>query len=287
MSVDMLQKRIRKDKCPIVIELGVTPDNIPPHLLTQEGSYVKAHHRFCTELLEGLKGSVSAIRFRLAHFSLMGLEGMTSLFSLMEQAKKDYYIILDGPDSLTPELAQFASETALNWQCDALIVSPYIGSDSVKPFLHKLKQNDKALFITLRTPNKSASEIQDLMTGSRLVHFAAADIANRLGEELIGRSGYSQIAGVASANASDSLRQIRTKYNRLFLLVDGYDCANANAKNCSFAFDRLGHGAAVCAGSGVTAAWVLADDNGENFVQLAVEATERMKKNLLRYITIL
>ena len=72
----------------------------------------------------------------------------------------------------------------------------------------------------------------------------------------------------------------------MFLLLDGYDYPNANAKNCSFAFDKLGHGAAACAGVSVTAAW-MEEDSENTYVTLAVEAAERMKKNLTRYVTIL
>ena len=139
----------------------------------------------------------------------------------------------------------------------------------------------------LRTANKSAAELQDLLTGSRLVHMAAADIANRLGEPLVGRSGYSQIAGIGPASVADVLKKLRTRYKSLFLLVDGYDYANANAKNCSFAFDALGHGAIVCAGSGITAAWNGDETDGTEYVSCAVQAAERMKKNLTRYVTIL
>ena len=124
-----------------------------------------------------------------------------------------------------------------------------------------------------------------MITGGRLVHTAVADLVNRLGEQLIGKSGYSSVGAVASASGADSLRTLRTKYTRLFLLLDGYDYPNANAKNCSFAFDKLGHGAVACASESILYAWQ--ETEGENYLALAREAAERMKKNLTRYITIL
>ena len=72
-----------------------------------------------------------------------------------------------------------------------------------------------------------------------------------------------------------------------FLLVDGLDYPSGNAKNCSYAFDRFGHGAVVCAGPSVTAAWQLNETDGSDFVSQAVQAAERMKKNITRYITVL
>ena len=141
--------------------------------------------------------------------------------------------------------------------------------------------------MVLRTANKSASELQDLLTGSRLVHMAAADMAYRFCGPLVGRSGYSQVAGVCPASGADVMKKVRTRYKQMFLLIDGYDLTNANAKNCSNAFDALGHGAVVCSGTGITCAWIGNSPDGLDYLKLSVEAAERMRKNLTRYVTIL
>ena len=73
----------------------------------------------------------------------------------------------------------------------------------------------------------------------------------------------------------------------MFLLVDGLDYPSGNAKNCSFAFDKFGHGAIVCAGPSVTAAWKDAETDGRDYLEQAKLAAERMKKNITRYITVL
>ena len=141
--------------------------------------------------------------------------------------------------------------------------------------------------MTVRSPNKSASELQDLMTGSRLVHGAAADFVSRFGENLLGKCGYSRVCALVSAGAPESVRNLRGKYKYMFLVVDGLDYPSGNAKNCSYAFDRLGYGAVVSVGSSVTAAWKESGDDEVNYASAAVEAAERIRKNILRYITIL
>ena len=74
----------------------------------------------------------------------------------------------------------------------------------------------------------------------------------------------------------------------MFLLVDGLDYPSGNAKNCSFAFDRFGYGAAICVGPSVTAAWKDVENaDAVDYVKHAVQAAERIRKNVLRYITIL
>jgi len=291
MSVDLLQEKIRKRKNPSVIDFTIRLDDVPPHLCEDEGCSTKAYGRFCRELMETLKETVPAVRFSFDMFALMGSEGIGLLSQLLAEAGElGYYVLLDGPQILSPWAADRAAETLLGggeYACDGLLISPYIGSDSIKPFLPYCKDGEKDLFVVVRSPNKSAVELQDLLTGSRHVYTAAAEIVNRFGEQIIGKSGYSRICAAASAGSPDSLRNLRMKHNRMFLLVDGLDYPSGNAKNCSFAFDRFGHGAVVCAGPSVAAAWKETESDGTNYTELALQAAERMRKNITRYVTVL
>lgn len=291
MSVDLLHEKVRKLKNPSIIDLTVKPDLLPTHLIGEEGSEVKAYGRFCRELIDGLAGLVPALRFPFGNFALYGGEGMALLSDLLKMAKKKgFYVVLESPAFSSPWGAERAAEMLFggeSYPCDALIISPYIGSDGIRPFLPYCKDNNKALFVIVRSPNKSALELQDLMTGSRLVHGAAAELVNRHGEGILSRSAYSQVGALVSAGAAQSLKTLRTKYNRMYLLVDGLDYPSANAKNCSNAFDRFGYGAVVCAGPSVTAVWKETESDGTDYVSQAVQAAERMKKNICRYITIL
>ena len=292
MSVDRLQERIRKLKSPVVIDFGVQSKHIPPHILEQEGSLLAAYRRFCIELLEALSQQVAAVRFNFSAFAVMGSDGLALLSKLTDRAAHlGLYVILDAPEALSSLQAQenatvFCRKDAL-WKADSLVVCSYIGTDGLKPYAACINDTKQSIFAVLRTGNKSAAEMQDLLSGTRLAHMAQADIVNRIAEPLLGRSGYCHVGAVSAASAADSLRNLRSKYKYLFLLVDGYDYPNANAKNCALAFDRLGHGAAVCAGTSVTAAWQQEETDGMDYVGSALRACERMKKNLSRYITVL
>ena len=157
----------------------------------------------------------------------------------------------------------------------------------MKPFLLFCKDG-RALFVAVRSPNRSAAELQELLTGTRHVYSATAEMAARHGETILAKCAYSQIAVVASAGSPQGLLQLRQKQDRTFILVDGLDYPSGNAKNCSYAFDRFGYGAAVCAGPSVTAAWKEEEGNdGSSYIDAAVAAALRMKKNLTRYVTIL
>lgn len=290
MSVDALQDKIRKRKNPIILDLTLLPDQIPPQL--REGrSGAEAYGLFSRELIGCMKGILPGVRLSFAAFALLGAEGIRQLQQTLQAAKEaGLYVLLDAPEISSPTAAQIAASTLLNkpseFPCDGLVISGYLGSDAIRPFLPFCKDNKKSVFVLARTANKSAPELQDLIAGTRLVHLAAADYANRQGAGLIGKSGYSQIGVVAAATAPQSLQTLRGKYPAQFLLVEGLDYPGGNAKNCSFGFDRFGHGCSVCVGSSITCAWQQ-ENVPQEYLKAAMEAQTRVLKNILRYIVIL
>lgn len=290
MSMDVLQEKIRKLKNPSMISLELPVGQLPPQVLARTGGKAEAYGVFCCELLAGLKEIVGAVRIPWGMFTLLGAAGCESLSQVLKTAADlGYYVVLDGLDISGPVAAQIVADALLDgaWPCDAIIVPAYLGSDCMKPFLPWCKDKKKDIFVQVKTSNKSAPELQDLHTGSRQVHTAAMDIVNRYGEPLCGKYGYSSVAAIVGAAAPDTIRTLRGKYKKTFFMTDGYDYPNGNAKNCSMAFDRMGHGAVACAGVSVTAAWTEAGSDGSDYVQQAVEAALRMKKNLTRYVTVL
>lgn len=292
VSVDVLQEKIRKTKNPSVLELGLAVSDLPPHILNESPSNAAAYGRFCRELLEGMKGKIPAVRVSFSAFALLGGEGMAELTAVLNAASDlDYYVFLEAPEILSTGAAKRTAEAIWGessvFPCDGLLITGYPGSDVWKPFLPYCEKQKKDLFVITRTANKSAAETQDLLTGSRLVHMAMADQVIRCAPDTIGKSGYTRVGILAAASAAQSLKALRSKYPRLFLLMDGYDYPNANAKNCSYAFDQFGHGAAACAGTSITCAWKQNESDGRDFIEQAIAAADRMKKNLTRYVTIL
>ena len=288
MSIDIMQEKIRKTKNPSVLELAMAVSDLPPQFAQNAEGYAA----FCREVLEHLNGFLPAVRVSFSSFALLGHDGLYHLSETLKKAGElGYYVLLDAPEILSPAAAKITAESLLGegsiYPCEGLVISGYLGSDVIKPFLPYCKKGRKDLFVVARTANKSAPELQDLLAGTRLVHAAAVDHVNRYGADTAGKFGYTNVGVLAAASAAESLRNLRTKYPRLFLLLDGYDYPNANAKNCSHAFDRFGHGAAACGGTGITCAWKAAESDGSDYLDHAKAAAERMKKNLTRYVTVL
>lgn len=292
MAIDRLQEKIRKMKNPSVVDLTLKISDLPPHLMDEAETAAKAYGRFCRELMDKLKGTVPAVRVSMTAFSICGTDGLQELTGVLDYAKKQgYYVLLEAPYILSPMMAAGVGEAVFSqnalYPCDGLILSSYAGTDILKPFLIYVREQGKDLFPVVRTSNKSAPEIQDLLTGSRLVHTAAADLINRFGVDNTGKFGYARFSVMAGANSAESLRTLRSKYPRLFLMIDDMDYTGCNAKICSYGFDKFGHGAAVCIGPTVTNAWRDTGSDGKDYPDHAFSAAERVRKNLTRYVTVL
>ena len=290
MSIDQLHNRIRKLKNPSMVSFEINPNSLPPHILQQEETFSKAYNRFCLEILQELKDIVPAVRFSSSIFFMLGGEGIEVLSGLLDKAKNlGYYVVLDAPEILSPLLAETTAKTFASdlYSSDAVIISPYIGSDAIKPFIPLCKEGKRSLFCVVRSPNKSASELQDLQFGTRQAYVAAADLINRHGESVLTKCGFSQIGTLVSAGNPEILRRLRSQFPHIFMLVDGLDYPSGNAKNCSFAFNTLGYGAIVCVGSSITKAWKENSGSSEDYLLHAKQAAERIKRNLTRYVNIL
>ena len=291
MAINQLQEKIRKMKNPSIVNFSVLPEYIPEEIVKKTSTFVEARQVFCLELLNALKEIVPAVRFSFTTFALSGEEGLSSLKQILMVAKESgYYVILDGPEALSAQEAAYQAQLLMENNTtlcfDGLLLPIYIGSDAIKPYLSYLKDNGKDLFVVSRTANRSAGELQDLLSGTRWMHIANVDVVNRFTQPLMTRCAYSQVAVVAAASHAESLRILREKYKEIFLLLDGCDYPNANAKNCSFAFDQLGHGAAACATESILTAWKNCDAE-MSYEQASVDAALRLKRNLLRYVTVI
>ena len=287
MSIDVLQSRIRKLKNPVALWLNPTPGVIPPAIHDQSESTAEAYGKYCRELLRALAQSIGAVRVNFDAFALLGSDGLVQLGEILNLARElGFYVIMDWMHLEDAAGAEYAARAILRdevWKCDAVTICSYTGSDGVKPYIYAAGKKD--VFVSIKTGNKSGSELQDLLTGGRQVYTAVADLISRWGENALERCGYSRVAAVAGAVNSASLRTLRQKYSRMFLLVEGVETSGANAKNCSYAFDRLGHGALVCAGNSILGAWQEREDG--DYLAAGMDAAERLKRNLTRYVTIL
>ena len=282
MSMDVLKNKIRKLRNPSALTIAPTLDTLPPAYVGAAGM-----GEYCCKVLEALKGQLPAVKVSFSSFALLGPEGLTELKRVLETAREQgFYVILDWQRQEDEAAAKASAKLLLGgelWPCDGVVLSGYPGSSSIKPYITEANKEKKDVYVVLKTGGKSGSELQDLQTGGRTVYTAAADLLARWGDQAMERCGYSRVAGVGSASHMASLKVLREKYPRLFLLVDGLEASNANARNASFAFDNMGYGALVCCN--LLTAWI--ENPSNDPVEEVVAAAQRMKRNVTTYVTVL
>jgi orotidine-5'-phosphate decarboxylase len=146
-------------------------------------------------------------------------------------------------------------------------------------------ENPKNLFVVVKSSNRSSQEVQDLLSGDRVIHTAMADLTLRWSTDLFGKCGYGEVGAVVGALAPRAIQELRKRYDTLFFLVPGYGAQGGVAKHAAYAFDRLGHGAVICASRSIIGAWQ--EQGTPDYVETAQTAVERMKRQLENYVTVL
>lgn len=307
MSIDVLQEQIRAVKNPVMLGLDPYLPILPQHILhdayeehgqTLAGA-AAAYYRFCTELLDALCGLVPAVKLQSACFEALGADGIAQMQKISRYAKeRGYYVLIDSMRGDVGNVAEIYAQAMFGavsvgetshrlYACDALTVNPYLGSDGVKPFLPYCKKDGKNIFLLLKTSNKSSREVQDLLSGDRVIYTAMADLAMRWSVDLFGKNGYSEIGAVVGATFPQTMRLLREKYDRLFFLVPGYGAQGGTAKNVRFAFDRFGHGAIISASRSIICAWQRAESDGTDYLDHAKAAAEKMRRDISKFTVIL
>ena len=307
MAIDFLQEKIRKMKNPTMVGLDPYLPILPPHIVqdafAQQGQTLaaaaSAYYRFCTELLDRLKELVPAVKIQSACFEALGAEGIAQMQRIDACAKElVYYVLIESMRGDVGNIAEIHAQAMFGrvpvglteqevYRCDAVTVNGYLGSDGVKPYLPYCKKDGKNIFLLLKTSNKSSREVQDLLSGDRVVYTAMADLAMRWSTDLIGRQGYSEIGAVVGATYPQTMQLLRQKYDRLFFLVPGYGAQGGTAKNVQFAFDRFGHGAIVSASRSILCAWQKEGSDGTDYLEHAAAAVQKMKRDISKYVVVL
>lgn len=287
MSVDVLQEKIRKLKNPTAVNLDLRAEDLPMALRDREPA--EAFLDYGTALLEALADVVPAVKCNTAYFEALGPAGLETLGKLTARARAlGLYVILETMRADLEEAAALGAGTYFGprYGADALCVCAFTGSDGVRPYLAHCREGGKALFLLAKTPNRSGREVQDLLSGDRVIYTVMTDLAVRWGGALIGPSGYGSLGVSVGATHPEALRELRARYDRLFLLVPGYGLPGGGAKSVQHAFDQFGHGAVVSDAGAIRTAWQKAEDPG-GFAACARAAAEKMRGEIRNYVTVM
>ncbi|MEE3367134.1 MAG: orotidine-5'-phosphate decarboxylase, partial [Planctomycetota bacterium] len=169
-----------------------------------------------------------------------------------------------------PDAAPFAA--------DALTVNPYLGADTLEPFVETAATRGGGLYVLVRTSNPGAGTFQDLLADGQPVYRHAARMVQELARSSMGDGGYGAIGAVVGATYPRELAELREAMPEVPLLVPGYGSQGAGAGDVAAAFGPDGLGALVNSSRGINFAYrrePFEQEFGEPRWEEAVEAATR------------
>ena len=237
--------------------------------------------RFCCEIVEACAPSAIAVKPQLAFYEARGLEGMRAFCEVVKLARKLGLITIAdakrGDIGTTSAAYAEAFLGAGDFNCDAVTVNPYQGSDALMPFLAKVK-NGRGIFVLVKTSNPSSGEFQDLNAPTRPIWESVAARVNGWGSDFIGDSGLSSVGAVVGATYPVQARRARELMPTATILVPGYDTQGGTAADAIASARRDGTGFIVNASRSLMYAYL--KKAGANPIEAAAEYAEAMRLNL-------
>jgi orotidine-5'-phosphate decarboxylase len=239
-------------------------------------------------VLDAVADLVPAVKPQLAFFEQYGIAGIQAFENTVRAAKqRGLLVIADGKRNDISSTAEAYANAYLGaagvdggaaFDCDALTATPYLGRDSLVPFVKACKKHGKGLFVLLRTSNPGARDFQDqrLETTGRPLYESVASALNELGADLVGHSGYSSIGAVVGATLPEEGRRLRSWIPKALILVPGYGAQGGSAKAAAECFNDDGLGAIVSSSRGITYAFGDRDISRDAFVRSVRENTRHM-----------
>lgn len=266
---DSLTAHARKTS-PLSIGIDPVMEKLPASLpRTMDGV-----RQFAKGILNAITGIAPVIKFQLACFEALGWEGMKLFWELAALAKeRGFLIIADGKRGDIPATAALYAAAYLGKDSpvDALTVNPYLGEDSIRPFIDCCMRNDRGIFILVKTSNPGSRDLQDLPVGSIPLCERLAALVQRWGAPLCGRQSHlSCIGAVIGATYPEKLKGLRSIMPNNPFLIPGFGAQGGTAAGVRYGFLPNGTGAIVHATRSVIYA-----STGKDWQEKAREAAER------------
>ncbi|MEX0774709.1 MAG: orotidine-5'-phosphate decarboxylase [Phycisphaeraceae bacterium] len=251
---------------------------------------VDALRRFCSQVLQTVAPHVPCVKIQAACFERYQWLGVEALRALIGEARGlGLIVILDAKrGDIGISSAHYAAGCLADARYDdlgalpgpdALTINPYMGLDTIEPFIDTATAAGKGLFALVRTSNPGSDAIQNLaLAQGGTVAQAMAGMIAAAGDKSIGQSGYSLLGAVVGATKPDDAARLRELMPRQIFLVPGFGAQGGTADDVRACFNADGAGAIITASRSILYAYEKSDEKGW---AVAVEkATIRMKSEI-------
>ena len=238
--------------------MGIDPrwDSLPEPVKAG-GDPPTAFRLFGTRVIEAVQDIAVAVKPQVAFFERYGWRGMETFEALCRLARERGILVIG--DLKRGDIGSTAEAYAEGWLgekgvLDAITANPYLGEDSLEPFVRVARENGRGLFVLVRTSNPSARDLQDLgvaeASGAPLYR-RVGELVRKWGERDVGESGYSFVGAVVGATYPEEAGELRKALPTVPFLVPGYGAQGGSAADVAPAFDAQGLGAVVNSSRGV------------------------------------
>lgn len=251
---DRLIAAIRAKRTPVLVGLDPREESLPPGFVAGKGpdAVARAYFAFCRDVIDVVAPLVPAVKPQAAFFEQLGPPGCAALAETIKYAEhQGLLVILDGKRNDIGTTAQAYADAYLGprsqsaWCADALTVSPYLGDDSITPFVSVAKERGAGIFVLVKTSNPGGGRFQDLQADGLPMYRHVAAFVEDLSANSRGEQGYGIVGAVAGATYPAQLAELRQAMPSTLLLIPGYGAQGGTAKDCAAAFDDRGLGAIV------------------------------------------
>ncbi len=301
--IDRLIQKIKETGTPIVVgldpQLGFIPDSVKSAAFREYGETLEgaaeALLRFNMEIVDAVHDLIPAVKPQIAMYERYGLPGLQAFYRTVEYCRdRDLVVIGDvkrgdiGSTSAAYADAHLGSvavgeQRFVPFGEDFATVNPYLGSDGVLPFVKVCKEEDRGIFVLVKTSNPSSGEFQDRLIDGRPLYEWVGEKVNEWGEGTEGRYGYTEVGAVVGATYPEMGAVLRKLMPKAYILVPGYGAQGGTGRDLVPFFNADGLGAVVNSSRGILAAWTKETyaSYGENgFGAAARAAVLDMKKDI-------
>jgi orotidine-5'-phosphate decarboxylase len=271
---DRIAAEVERKRSQLVVGLDPNVDLMPIEL---RGDIA----RFCCGIVDAVAPHAVAVKPQLAFFEALGAGGMAAFEQVCSYARRaGLLVIADGKRGDIGSTARAYSEAYLEGEpprADALTVNPWLGRDSVEPFLGAVRRGGVGIFVIVRTSNQSG-DLQDavLSDGRPMWHHVAA-LVDEWGEGTAGETGLSSVGAVVGATHPRAVAEARRLMPRTILLLPGVGAQGGSIADLGRAFQSGPASALVNASRSVIYAY---RDTGSDYRDAAGAEAARLKQQI-------
>ncbi|HEX5468986.1 MAG TPA: orotidine-5'-phosphate decarboxylase [Gaiellaceae bacterium] len=245
---DRLADAVDRKRSQLLVGLDPRVDLLPVELRGESylsrGAAADACARFCRGLIDAVAPYVIGVKLQLAFFEVLGADGLRAYEDVCEYARAaGLLIVADAKRGDIGSTARAYADAYLetgedgHLPVDALTVNPYLGSDSMEPFLAACRRSGAGLFCLVKTSNAGSADIQDLaLSDGRRVWQQVAELVNEWGGGLVGERGLSSVGAVVGATYPRAVAEARRLMPQAVLLLPGIGAQGATPADVARAF---------------------------------------------------